>query len=372
MSPKNTDQTKQTKPFKWWKVPLRALGVAFFVVAGYVAYVFLTYSRIKDNVPLDVTDNSDQPAQTGQEYTIVTYNIGFGAYTADFTFFMDEGKESRARSKESVLTCVNGTGDVALSYTPDFVLFQEVDTDSTRSHHVNEAKLLTDKFDAYGTYDSVFAPNYHSAYLMYPLTAPHGASNSGLLTESRFNITSALRRSLPIATGVKKILDLDRCYSISRIPVENGRELVLINTHLSAYGTDAAQGNAQLEMLFEDMKKEYDKGNYVICGGDFNHDFLVNSREYFNPGTDKIYSWCNPFPDEIIPEGFRKCTDYAEGMVSSTRYTNIPYSADSFTVILDGFMVSDNVTCEYVQNIDTAYQYTDHNPVVMRFKLNEK
>lgn len=366
----NSPGAQSPKKTKWWKAPLGVVGVGLLVVVGYVAYVFLTYSRIKDNVPLEVKGNSDQPAKTDQEYTIVTYNIGFGAYTADFTFFMDEGKESRARSKESVLTCVNGTGDVALSYTPDFTLFQEVDTDSTRSHHVDEAKLLTDKFDAHGTYDSVFAPNYHSAYLMYPLTAPHGASNSGLLTESRFEITSSLRRSLPIATGVKKILDLDRCYSISRIPVENSKELILINTHLSAYGTDAAQGNAQLEMLFEDMKKEYDKGNYVICGGDFNHDFLVNSREYFNPGTDKIYSWCNPFPDEIIPEGFRKCTDYAEGMVSSTRYTNIPYSADSFTVILDGFIVSDNVTCEYVQNIDTAYQYTDHNPVVMRFSLS--
>ena len=59
----------------------------------------------------------------------------------------------------------------------------------------------------------------------------------------------------------------------SRIPVEDGKELILIDQHLSAYGTDAAQGNAQLEMLFADMKAEYDKGNYVICGGDFNHDF---------------------------------------------------------------------------------------------------
>ena len=57
-------------------------------------------------------------------------------------------------------------------------------------------------------------------------------------------------------------------------------------------------------------------------------------------------------------------------MVSTTRYTNIPYDpAKSFTVILDGFIVSDNVKCNYVQNIDTGYQYTDHNPVVMKFEL---
>ena len=271
-------KSSNNHPFTWWKLLLKAVGLILLIVIGYVSYVFLTYSRIKDNLALEVKNPSDKAARTDVPYTIVTYNIGFGAYTADYTFFMDEGKESRARSRESVLTCVNGTADTALFCSPDFALYQEVDTDSTRSYHVDEAALLAARFAEQDSYTNVFAQNYHSAYLMYPPLAPHGASNSGLLTLSRLQITSSLRRSLPIATDFKKILDLDRCYSISRIPVENGRELILINTHLSAYGTDAAQGNAQLEMLFADMQKEYEQGNYVICGGDFNHDFLVNSK----------------------------------------------------------------------------------------------
>ncbi|MBQ5317174.1 MAG: endonuclease/exonuclease/phosphatase family protein [Oscillospiraceae bacterium] len=356
---------------KWLKIPLIGVSTVLIAAAGYVASVFLTYSRIEDNVTISTEGNAESPAETGEEYTAVSYNAGFGAYTADFTFFMDEGKESRARSEESVINCISSIADTALSFEPDIALFQEVDTDSTRSFHVNEANLIRDRFADSDSFDDVFTQNYHSAYLMYPLTKPHGASNSGLLTESRFHITSTLRRQLPIAEGVKKILDLDRCYAVSRIPVENGRELVVINLHLSAYGTDAAQGNAQLEMLFEDMKKEYDKGNYVIAGGDFNHDFTSASKEYFNPGTDKTYSWCAPFPDDIIPEGFIKCTDYSEGMMHTSRYTNIPYSEDSFVVILDGFIISDNIECTYVQNIETGYLYTDHNPVVMRFRLKD-
>ncbi len=359
-----------TKTFHWWKVLLIILLVLLLAVAGYVAYVFGTYSRIEDNVALEVSGTAEEMAKTGETYTIISYNAGFGAYLADFTFFMDEGKESRARSLESVNMCINGIADTALSFEPDFALFQEVDTDSTRSWHVDEAALLRDRFAAAMSYDSVFAVNYHSAYLMYPLFQPHGASNSGILTLSRKNVASALRRSLPITTSLKKILDLDRCYSISRVPVENGKELVLINVHLSAYGTDATQNNAQVEMIIHDMISEYEKGNYVVCGGDFNHDFTGNSREYFNPGSDKVYSWCHPFPDELIPEGFQKCTDYAEGMVSTSRYTNIPYSEESDTFILDGFIISDNVSCTYVQNIDTAYPYTDHNPVVMKFTLS--
>lgn len=366
------DTEKEKKKFKWWKIPLWIILIAILVAGGYVAYVFLSYSRIEDNLALQPEGSSGEVAKVGEEYTIVSYNLGFGAYTDDFTFFMDEGKESRARSKDSVINCINNTTDTALSFNPDIVLFQEVDIGSTRSFQVEQRNIINDKFAAAGTYDNVFAQNYNSAYLMYPVTKPHGASKSGILTESRFDITSALRRSLPIATGFKKVLDLDRCYSISRIPVEDGKELVLINQHLSAYGTDAAQGNAQLEMLFEDMKAEYDKGNYVICGGDFNHDFTVGSKEYFNPGTDKTYTWCEPFPDDIIPDGFTKCTNYAEGMIPSTRYTNEPYvPGKSFTVILDGFIVSDNITCKYVQNIDEAFKYTDHNPVVMKFELGK-
>ena len=346
--------------FVWVKVLLALFIIVLLAVGGYVAYVFLTYSRIEDNVELTVEGNSREPAQTGKEYTAVSYNIGFGAYTADFTFFMDGGKESRARSRESVLECVNGSAQNALSFEPDIVLFQEVDTDSTRSWHVDQKEIIRTAFDQTGNWDSVFAQNYHSAYLMYPI-----------LTLSRMDITSSLRRSLPIATGFKKILDLDRCYNYSRIPVENGKELVIFNAHLSAYGTDASQGNTQLQMMFDDMRREYEKGNYVLCAGDFNHDFTCDSIEYFNPGSGESFSWCAPFPDDIIPEGFIKCADYAEGMVPSTRNTDIPYSEDSFVVILDGFIVSDNIEYTYVQNVDEGFQYTDHNPVVLKFILKD-
>ncbi len=351
---------------RWWRIPLVIAAVLLCVAGVYVGYVFLSYSRIPDLQELSVAGDAAQPAQLGTEYTAVSYNVGFGAYTPEFTFFMDGGKDSWAASKESVVACIEGSADTALSFDPDLVLFQEVDTDSTRSYHVDEAAILNDAFPGF---DSVAAVNYHSAFLMYPLWKPHGASNSCLLTESAFDISSALRRSLPISTGFKKFLDLDRCYSVARIPVENGKELVVINAHLSAYGTDASQGEAQLEMLFADMAAEYEKGNYVLCGGDFNHDFPGDSREVLNPGTDRLYSWCQPLPAELLPDGFALCTDYAEGVVASTRDTDIPYGPDSFTVILDGFIVSDNVQCSYTQVVDTGFLYSDHNPVLLRFTL---
>ena len=264
-----------------------------------MAYVFLTYDRIEDRQSLTPRGEAAlSSAAVNEEYTVMTQNVGFGAYTADFTFFMDGGESSRAESKESVENCINGISGNIRAYDPDFVFFQEVDTDSTRSYHVDERAMLSADFDGCS---EVFAVNYHSAYLMYPLTEPHGRSNSGLLTLSRAGISSALRRSLPISTGFSKILDLDRCYSVSRVPVENGKELVLFNVHLSAYGGSDEIRTAQMSMLFDDMKSEYEKGNYCVAGGDFNHDFTGDSTMKFNDvgGTD--FGWAQPFPEELLP-----------------------------------------------------------------------
>lgn len=360
-----------TKPKKkWWKILLGIVGAFVLAAVVYVAYVFLSYSRIEDNQKLTPTGNASSAAvEIGKKYTAVTYNVGFGAYTPDFTFFMDGGTQSWANSKDSVINCTNGVADVAKKNKPDIVLYQEVDTDSTRSYHVNQSEMISDKFDGF---DNIFAVNYHSAFLMYPLLQPHGASNSGLLTLSDTEITSALRRSLPIATSLKKILDLDRCYSISRMNTENGKELVVFNIHASAYGVDAQIQHDQFTMLMSDMKKEYDKGNYVLCGGDFNHDFTDDSKYRLNENVTEEQAWAAPFPNDLIPEGFVKQTEYTDGkLIPTTRNCDIPYSEDSFIVILDGFITSDNIEVTRLENIDTGFLYSDHNPVVMDFKLKK-
>lgn len=345
------------------------LAVILIVVLGYVAYVYFTYDRIEDNQTLDPRGNAVAEAvAVDREYTVMTQNVGFGAYTADFTFFMDGGESSRAASAESVKTCIGGISENIRSYKPDFVFFQEVDTDSTRSHHINERELLCGDFE---DYQEVFAINYHSAYLMYPILEPHGKSNSGILTLSRAEVTSALRRSLPISTSFSKFLDLDRCYSVSRIPVENGRELVLYNVHLSAYGGSDEIRAAQMNMLFDDLKAEYEKGNYCVVGGDFNHDFTGNSGEMLNGVSGTEYDWAQPFPVEMLPREILRCDNYtAGGNVPTCRNCDVPYDENTFVNIVDGFLVSDNVTVTRLENIDAAFEFTDHNPVLMSFTLN--
>lgn len=361
---------KKSKKSLLWKIPLITLGSLLLAVIIYVAYVFISYYRIPDNTPIDVLGEAERDSvKVGEEYTVMTYNIGFGAYTQDFTFFMDGGKQSWANSKDSVIDCTNGVIDLLSEHKADFACLQEVDFDSTRSYHVNQAQMLRDAMERCC---STLAVNYHSAFLFWPLYQPHGKSNSGLLTLSSAQVTSSLRRSLPISGGLSKLLDLDRCYSINRIPAGNGRELILINVHLSAYGTDGDLQTRQLSMLFGDMQEEYEKGNYVICAGDYNHDFTGSSKALFNESYEEYedLAWAAPFPDEMIPAHFAKVTDYASGKSApSCRNCDVPYGPDCFTLIVDGFIVSDNVEPTYVEVIDNEFLYSDHNPVVMRFRL---
>ncbi len=337
-------------------------------VGGYIGYLFLSYSRIEDGQALETDSKGISDAlNTDEKYVIFNQNLGFGAYTADFTFFMDGGKESRARSEESVIDCINRGADNAEKHSPDFILFQEVDTDSTRSFHIDQREILRERFS---DFSSVFAVNYDSAYLMYPFSEPHGASKAGILTLSKYNITSAVRRSLPISESVSKFLDLDRCYSVSRIPVRNGKELVIYNVHLSAYGGSDEIRSAQMNMLFSDMKAEYEKGNYCVTGGDFNHDFTGDSTQKLNGGMSVDFGWAMPFPIEMLPDCIIRCDSYKDGqLIPTCRNCDIPYEEGNFTLIVDGFLVSENVEVISLENIGTGFTYSDHNPVVMSFIL---
>ena len=244
---------------------------------------------------------------------------------------------------------------------------QEVDIDSTRSYHVDEREPL---YAALSWENSVFCQNYDSPYLMYPLTKPHGASRSGLLTFAPAEITSARRVELPVESGFMKLLDLDRCYSVSRIPVDGGRELVLYNLHLSAYTSDGTIATEQLSLLLRDMQREYEKGNWCVAGGDFNKDLLGDSAQYFG-AADQAYSWAQPIPDETF-DGFavRLIAPLDEqNPVPSCRNADGPHHEGQYVLTVDGFLVSANVTVEQSNVIDTGFESSDHNPVQMTFRL---
>ncbi|MBQ6395058.1 MAG: endonuclease [Atopobiaceae bacterium] len=363
------------------KVLLGALIAFALVIGGYAAYMEITYYRIPDYEPIEaiVEPTEAISLSTGVEYSAISYNIGFGAYSPDYTFFMDtgimedgtrsQGTSGTAVSLDAVITNTEGAIDVTATVhdgsAPDFILLQEVDTDSDRSYHVNQVDRFIEAFPGYGAW---FASNFHSAFLALPLYDMHGVVNAGLLTLSRADAASAIRRSYPLDESVPtKYFDLDRCFEVLTFNVEDGHRLILINTHMSAYDEGGIIRNQQLRLLLDYAAEQYAAGNYIVMGGDWNH-ALCGSEDMY-PSHQLVPDWISVFSEDDLPEGFSVVRADNIEQVATCRGVDIPYEEGfTYRATVDGFIVSDNVDA-HALNIETGYGYSDHNPVLIEFTL---
>ncbi len=354
------------------------------IVGGYVGYVAIQYYRIEDNLALTVDNSPTSCVQTDTQYTVVTYNLGFGAYSPEYSFFMDtgvmdDGTEvagiyAKGMSKEDVQKNVNGQIGVAKNLEADFYLFQEVDEKADRSYKINMCESLRGNLAQYG---SVYAENFHTANLFYPFNDPIGVTNAGIMTFSRYGVSGSVRRSFPVTSAfIDKLFDLDRCFSISYLPVGSGEvKLALINLHMSAYDKGGLIRAEQLKMLNGVLAEERAKGNYVVAGGDFNHCLIADNFDsdgealsYFE-SRQKTPDWVknSVLRQDEIAEGFKLVASMNE---ATCRGADIPYEKGvNYVTVIDGFIVSDNVEVISNATVDTQYAYSDHNPVKLCFKL---
>ena len=59
------------------------LSVIVLAVLAYLLYVILSYHRLDDNITLEIEGDATNVATVNTELSLLTYNIGFGAYSAD-------------------------------------------------------------------------------------------------------------------------------------------------------------------------------------------------------------------------------------------------------------------------------------------------
>ncbi|MFR7494172.1 MAG: endonuclease/exonuclease/phosphatase family protein [Adlercreutzia sp.] len=334
-------------------VLLALLGALLAVALVYVAYVMVTYERLPDNLALTVdaplaADEAAPVVSADEEFTVVTANLGFGAYNRDFDFFMDGGTGSVAESPEVVREDILGSAEAIRALSPDFVLFQEVDTDGTRSHHIDEYELLRTQFPSDW---SVFCQNYDSAFLAWPLYAPHGANRAGLATFSRLPVGDPVRKSLPISESFSKLLDLDAATPSCACP--RATPSSCSSTCICPPTGPTLPSWRPARKLYEDMTAERVAGNYVIAGGDYNHDMIGVSGEVYGNAAQAVESWAKPYDFDGVPEGF---TVAAKAKLDETgtaafpdaatcRDAGRPYDGTNDRWVMDTFIYSDNVEC---------------------------
>ena len=353
---------------KGFKKLLKAIGIllGLVVAAALALFVWLwaTEFRPEAEEPVTVEEPVELPLNK-VTFTVLSWNVGYGGLGEESDFFMDGGTMVRS---DSQLVTKNFTGIQSfLSETnSDFILLQEVDSDSKRSYGLDEVSKLQAKLGR----SSAYALNFSTNYVPYPFPTI-GKVHSGLLTFSQYAITDAVRISLPCPfSWPMSMVNLKRCLLVSRISIEGSeQELVLVNLHLEAY--DDGEGKLeQSKQLREFVEQEYQKGNYVIAGGDWNQIFPDSETAY--PNSHKEL-WSPGYLDSAeLVEGWRYVWDDS---VPSCRLLNQPYdSADAENTqyyVIDGFLVSPNLNVEGVETLDEGFRNSDHNPVLLTVSLGD-
>ena len=360
------DEVKKSGPVgKLLKFIGTVLLIVVLLVAGLIGFLSVTEYKPADSEEIAVEGEASEELAPGDDLTVMSWNIGYGALGDNADFFMDGGKGVKTADEERVMSNMEGIIEETSSLDPDIIMFQETDRDSTRSNHINEYKMLQ---DTYQEYCSSFTNNFKVAFLPYPVP-PMGKVDSGIATFSSYPVSGAERIQLPIPfSWPVRMANLKRCVLISRVPLKGtDKELVLVNLHLEAYD-DGEGKKAQTAMLADILQAEKEKGNYVIAGGDFNQTF---SSADISSYVVKPDNWQAGMLDE---------TQFAEGWqfmmnekVPSCRSLIEPYinaDKDDFQYyLIDGFIVSDNIKVTGVENQDLGFVVSDHNPVYMKLQL---
>ncbi|MDE8209511.1 endonuclease, partial [Erysipelothrix rhusiopathiae] len=163
------------------KVALAFLLIVLIVLGGFITYAFMTDYKPEPKIQLTIDQGTLQSTiTTDKPYSILTYNIGYGALGKDQDFFMDGGRKAGADSYDEVMTNMEAIDQFFLSQNPDFAFFQEVDISGNRSFDVNQYDLLRKN-----EYNGIYAPNYKVKYVPVPFTHPMGGAESGIVTLSK-------------------------------------------------------------------------------------------------------------------------------------------------------------------------------------------
>lgn len=351
---------------KIFKLVGAVVGVVVLAAVGLIVWLTVREYKPASVEPVEVINQNVQqpPLAPGGSLTVLSQNTGYAGLGKDSDFFMDGGKDV-APTSEQVDINREGLAAQLAERGADVYFLQEVDTDSSRSGGIDQSQRYLEKLGVF--YASSHALNYSCDFVPYPLP-PIGKVHSGLQTLSRFHVGSAQRIALPCPfSWPVSAANLKRCLLVSYVALEGSdKQLVLVNLHLEAY--DDGEGKAaQTKALMDFLTAEYEKGNYVIAGGDFNQTFPgaldafpIQDPSLWTPGV---------LEEEILPEGWRFACDLS---TPSCRLLNHPYDPDpdgNQFYVIDGFILSPNVALDSVETLNRQFEFTDHNPVSLKVTL---
>jgi endonuclease/exonuclease/phosphatase family metal-dependent hydrolase len=348
----------------WMIVLLSFIGLIVLLIAGFLFWISSNSYKPPKKEILKLTHQQLPGFLLSNRLHLASWNIGYAGLGKEMDFFYDGGKETIATATQSDNYLKGILNILKKNESIDIWLLQEVDKKAKRSYYKNEIEMIGKNLPAFNT---VFATNYKVPFIPFPVLQPMGEVESGLMTMSVYSPKLNNRHAFPlIAVWPDSLFLPDRCFIETRIATRNGKELIVINTHNSAFITDKKLMDKELALIRNLMMTEFLAGNYVVAGGDWN----MNPYNFIPAGEFNGHRYV---PSSLImnksfmPSNWQVVSD---NKVPSNRFMDMPYEkGKTGTTTIDFFVLSPNIKLNKMITVDLGFEFSDHNPVFIDIEL---
>lgn len=342
------------------------MGIILFIPLSFSLFIQLTDytpAKIED---LSIKYGKQLSVEDQEEFTVLSWNLGYCGLGKEMDFFYDGGKQVRSTEALAEKYLSENLSFIQSLDSIDFFIFQEIDKKAKRSYFIDQAEKINTILPSY---HSIFTKNYKVPFVPIPLLNPLGGVEAGMMTFSRFTPVEASRYAYPnIATWPNNLFLLDRCFILSRFDLPSGKEIVLINTHNSYYVKGDSLRMIELNILKNKMLQEYEKGNYVVVGGDWNK-FPPYFHEKSSLSSDLLQADIQALDLNYLPSDWAYAFD---SEIPSNRELREAYLKGKTKVSgIDFFVVSPNVKIKNCKAHSLDFANSDHNPIQLRFLLDK-
>jgi endonuclease/exonuclease/phosphatase family metal-dependent hydrolase len=300
--------------------------------------------------PADAEASSPRTWEAPRELAVLSWNLGFGGLGEGAEFYPDGGKRFIPSSRADVGRYVRGIGEHIAKAEADLFLLQEAARPSAVNRRADLLAALEQslpgRWRAWSPEVEVAFPRVAVGMALFAPGPPRRVERLELPGGKRWQRYHLLVARFPLA--------------------EESGELVLADVHLSAFDPKAELRHRQLEAVTDFALAEYGRGGHVVLGGDWN--LLLAETRFAHTTEERFLFWLHPLPADFPPAGWRLAADER---VASVRTLERPFrTGENYTAVIDGFLVSPNVTVLEVRTDELGFRFSDHQPVMVRLRLD--
>ena len=311
--------------------------------------------------PAEIALTIEGNCSTGKwpdKLNVLTWNVGYAGTGAEGDFFLDGGQDVLAKNKESVTRHLGNITAFLRQNPADVYLVEEVDSGSRRTYGVDERQAIVATLSACC---ASYALNHNVFFIPYPKLRPLGRIRSGMLALGRFRPGEAKRQQLQGSfPWPDRAFQMERCLLVWKLPRGDGTNWTIIQLHLEAWDAGNIRGT-DLAQLRDLALREYNDGNHVIVGGDWNAVLPGVRLDEFTkrkPGARTLQ-----LDADFLPQGWTWGIDRSK---PTNRSVERPYDPQkNYLTVIDGFVVSPNVRIDAVETVPLHFRDSDHEPVLL-------